>query len=344
MVKPTSQKISSLELGRVLAMAAILLLHSQVLLTYALVDETPWLGYIVNQVCRFAVPFFFLLSGYLIEPKLNLQPFTTLSRYSRPLVKIWLVWSLICLAMPFNLQVVAEQGYLAERTGYWDWLMQTPLNSLLEGGLVHLWFIPGLLCALLIIATLTHAHKTMLILPLASALYVYGVLAGSYQEVTELSAPFFTRNGPFFSLLMVALGYQIRKSDFSISSAQALLLAAVGMCIHFAEAYWLSRQGIAFNIHDFLFGTPIWVVGIFMFLLAKPNLGQDVPWLFQLSSAILGIYVAHLPVIILMNNLAGALELSAFKRDAVIVIGSAIATWLLVEAIDRSKLKRLLLR
>ncbi|MCV6069875.1 hypothetical protein OFP26_30320, partial [Escherichia coli] len=69
-------------------------------------------------------------------------------------MKIWLVWSVISLLMPFQWQVVAEAGYLAERQGYCEYLASAPLNSLLEGGLVHLWFIPALVIAVAIIACL----------------------------------------------------------------------------------------------------------------------------------------------------------------------------------------------
>jgi surface polysaccharide O-acyltransferase-like enzyme len=97
-----SNKIASLELGRLIAMFAIIFLHSQSL----------------NQLSRFAVPFFFLLSGFLIQPKLSRDPFTTLKNYSLPLIQVWLVWSVICLLMPFNWHAFLTNGYIAERIGY----------------------------------------------------------------------------------------------------------------------------------------------------------------------------------------------------------------------------------
>lgn len=344
MPQESAHKIASFELGRILAMLAIIVLHSQVILTYALVDEVPWVGYIVNQLCRFAVPLFFLISGYLIQPKLDSTPAFTFIRYSQPLVKIWLVWSVICLVMPFNLHVVATDGYLAERMGYWSWLMQAPLNTLMEGGLVHLWYIPGLLCALALMTLCIHKHKVTLILPMALLLYVYGVLAGSYQELTQLWTPFFTRNGPFFSLLMVTLGYWVRKNQFSLSLNKALVLSALGLAVHFFEAYWLMGFDIAFNTHDFLFGTPLWAFGLFMALLAVPNFGRRIPNLFSASALILGVYVAHLPVVILMNNVAGMMQLANMEKDLLVVIGTITLTIPLVWAINKSKLRSLLLR
>ena len=111
--KPSTH-IASLELGRVVAILAIIGLHCQMALSYALIDEVPWVGYTLNQAARFAVPLFFLISGYLIQPKLTRSPWETLTSYSKPLLKVWLAWSIISLLMPFNLGKVMEVGYLAE--------------------------------------------------------------------------------------------------------------------------------------------------------------------------------------------------------------------------------------
>lgn len=268
----TTKKIASLEFARIIAMFAIVGLHCQMALTYWRWDEVPWIGYIFNQLARFAVPLFFLISGYLIQPKLRTNPVETLKGYAKPLLKIWLVWSAICLLVPFRWQVVAEAGYLAERQGYWGYLMSNPINSLLEGGLVHLWFIPALIIAVAIIAFLVRIGMMQLLLPTAVLLYIYGVFAGSYVTLTDLPAPFFTRNGPFFCTLLVVLGYLARQHQWQWSRNNTIRLILIGMAIHFAEAYYLMDYEIAFNSHDFLFGTVIWSLGVFMWLLAIQTL------------------------------------------------------------------------
>lgn len=65
---PNHPKIASLELGRVIAMLAIIALHCQLFTTYWFLDDEPWVAYLFNQSTRFAVPLFFLISGYLIQP------------------------------------------------------------------------------------------------------------------------------------------------------------------------------------------------------------------------------------------------------------------------------------
>ena len=339
----TNKKIASLEFARIIAMLAIVGLHCQMALSYWLWDDVPWVGYILNQMSRFAVPLFFLISGYLIQPKLSTNPIGTVKRYSKPLIRIWVVWSVICLLVPFQWQTVSNAGYLAERQGYWGYLMQSPINSLLEGGLVHLWFLPALVMAVALIACLVRVKLSQLLLPIALLLYVYGVLAGSYSTLTELPSPFFTRNGPFFSTLLVVLGYLIREKQWLWSHNSALRMIILGIGLHFAEAYWLTQHNVVFNSHDCLFGTVIWSLGIFMWLLARPNFG-NMPWVLKWSPNILGIYVSHLLMIIVMMNVAGILGLQDLAKDAFIYSTTIIATLLLVKGIDASPLRKLLLR
>ncbi|MFA9382308.1 MAG: acyltransferase [Vibrio cyclitrophicus] len=338
-----AQRIASIELGRVIAILAVIGLHGQMALTYWQINEVPWIGYVLNQAARFAVPLFFLISGYLIQPKLTASPWTTFINYSKPLLKVWLVWSIICLVMPFNLAKVEELGYLGERQGYWGFLMNTPLNSFLEGGLVHLWFLPALMFAVLIIALMVEMKLDKLLLPTAILLYVYGVLAGSYTSLTDLSAPFFTRNGPFFSTLMVTLGFLIRQHQWKVSSTKALGFLAIGMFIHFAEAAWLTNFDVGFNMNDFLFGTTLWGVGVFMWLLANPNIG-NYAWVRSISNRMLGIYVSHLLVIIVLFNVCGILGITEIGKDITVFFGTFILSFMLVSGIEKTPLQRWLLR
>ncbi|MGL6260196.1 acyltransferase [Vibrio sp. WXL210] len=342
MSSPYPKKIASIELGRVIAIVAVILIHSQLMTSYPLIKDQAWLGDIINQLARFAVPFFFIASGYFLQPKLENNPLAVARQYSTPLMTIWLTWSLVYLLMPFNLATLVEQGWLAERHLYWQYLMQTPLNSLLEGGMVHLWFIPALVIGVGILALLVKFNAVKWAIPIALALYVYGVLAGSYQTLTAIPAPFFTRNGPFFATLLITVGFLIRANRIGVSSPIALSVMLIGMLGHFVEAWLLGTQGVDFRLHDFLFSTPVWSVGLFMLLLANPNWGDHrvIHWLSQRT---LGIYVSHLLMIIYMSNLSGLLTLSAPARDLLVLFGSIVLSVVITCMIERSPTRKLLL-
>jgi len=334
-------KIKSLEFGRTFAMLAIIALHC--LPTNIPHESEPWFMYLFNQSTRFAVPLFFLISGYLIQPKLSAAPWETFKRYSLPLFRIWVVWSVLSLLLPFNFQVVMQNGYLAERTGYWNYLAMNPLNSLLEGGLVHLWFIPALIIAIGILAALKSNNLIRWALPLSGALFIYGILAGSYANVTEFVAPFFTRNGPFFSTLFVAVGYFIRERNIRCGAKTAALVMILGMVIHFSEAYILHQYGQMFNYNDYLFGTSLWGVGLFLLLLAKPNWGSA-RWIQSFASSALGIYVAHLLVAIVIMNIVGILGLGTVSNYLTVYVLTTFLTLLLVKGLERTPQRKVLLR
>jgi surface polysaccharide O-acyltransferase-like enzyme len=184
---------------------------------------------------------------------------------------------------------------------------------------------------------------TKAILPLALALYLYGILAGSYAPLTELEAPIFTRNGPFFSTLLVAIGFMIRQNSWRLTSMQSIAMAALGMSIHFGEAAWLMGFDVAFNINDFLAGTALWGTGVFMWLLANPNMGDN-RWVRAISSRMLGIYVSHLLLIIVMFNICGILGITGLSKDILTYSMTIILSFGLVVAIEKSPLRSVLLR
>ncbi len=120
--------------------------------------------------------------------------------------------------------------------------------------------LPALMIAVAIMALLIRQQKTHCMLPIAIGLYLYGEFAGSSAVVTGMSAPIYTRNGPFSSTLFVVVGYLIRERHILWQSHSAMLLAMLGMAFHFVEAYGLHQHGQVFNTNDYLFGTALWAI------------------------------------------------------------------------------------
>ncbi|MFQ1878136.1 acyltransferase [Aeromonas veronii] len=146
-------RISSIECGRVLAILAVMTIHVSPFanpFNPALWggESWLWLSGTINRLCRFAVPLFFLCAGYFLQPRLSREaPLTVAWRYCRPLLQLWLVWSLVYLLVPFNPLDAVQQGYLASLRGQWQFQLGDPLNGWLVGGMVHLWFLPALIMA-----------------------------------------------------------------------------------------------------------------------------------------------------------------------------------------------------
>ncbi|MGL4504279.1 MAG: acyltransferase family protein, partial [Aeromonas sobria] len=210
-------RISSIECGRVLAILAVMTIHVSPFanpFNPALWggESWLWLSGTINQLCRFAVPLFFLCAGYFLQPRLSREaPLTVAWRYCRPLLLLWLVWSLVYLLVPFNPLDAVQQGYLASLRGQWQFQLAAPLNGWLVGGMIHLWFLPALIMAVTLLALCYRLGRPALALWLGLGLYLLALLGGSYAKPL-LGAEWLllTRNGPFFSLLFVALGALLR--------------------------------------------------------------------------------------------------------------------------------------
>ncbi len=338
-----TSRISSFESGRLLALVAIVTIHSQAFMTFPEINGQPWIGMLLNQLSRFAVPLFFLLAGYLIQPKLTQSPWVTWRSYALPLFKIWLIWSVLYLLIPFNLHTLIHQGYWVERTQYWGYLATTPLNSLFEGGLVHLWYVPALIIGTSILSAFATQQKSRYLLILAVALYAYGLMAGSYQPIFDASAPIFTRNGPFVSTLMLTLGFLIRQKNWHISRSSSALLMIFGLLGHLFEAQYLTTYGTQFFVHDFLISTPLWALGLFFLLISHPTWGEATQ-ASKYSPYVLGIYLCHLLVIIYLSNIAKLLDMPDLLKHIMIIPLTLLISFAIVKGIERSRLKSLLLR
>nr|WP_086939360.1 acyltransferase family protein [Thaumasiovibrio occultus] len=339
-----TKPIYSLQLARVIALLAVFVIHSQLLMHLESISNPPWLGLLVNQLSRFAVPVFFILAGYFFYPKLveaqrqKASYWPAVASYCMPLLKLWLVWSLLYLVLPINLQVLLTDGYIAERNGFFDYVVGGGINVLFEGSIVHLWFIPGLLSAIVIVAVL-HTHWRVLWLA-AILLYLFGLGAGSYSSITELQSEVFTRNGPFMSTLMVLLGMQLRRSK--LSSTTALTALVIGMIGHLGEANVLLKQDVPFNSHDFLILTPLWGFGIVAYLLTKPDWGNNKVVLYLAENS-LAIYLIHMLFIIHYFTLSAMIPQLGYAKEWLIIPLTFGASVLFVEAVKHSPVRGLIL-
>ncbi|BBR41538.1 hypothetical protein WP3W19E03_40630 [Aeromonas veronii] len=236
-------RISSIECGRVLAILAVMTIHVSPFanpFNPALWggESWLWLSGTINQLCRFAVPLFFLCAGYFLQPKLTREaPLTVAWRYCRPLLLLWLVWSLVYLLVPFNPLDAVQQGYLASLRGQWQFQLADPLNGWLVGGMIHLWFLPALIMAVTLLALCYRLGKPTLALWLGLGLYLLALLGGSYAKPL-LGAEWLllTRNGPFFSLLFVALGALLRQRQWQPDARTGWQLLLGGVALYGCEA------------------------------------------------------------------------------------------------------------
>jgi surface polysaccharide O-acyltransferase-like enzyme len=184
-------------------------------------------------------------------------------------------------------------------------LISDPITLLFQGGRGHLWFLLSLLIALGIITLFLKLNRAQWILPIAASLYFVGLIAGSYSATPfGIDISFNTRNGPFFSTLLVAFGWYLSSEKYKVKPVYALGLLTIGIIIYTLEAFALWKfYNVSPLRHDYLLGTLFFGLGLTTFVLSQPRLFEGNP-LTGWGRYTLGIYVLHLLVLDMLTPLA----------------------------------------
>ncbi|WP_304683422.1 acyltransferase family protein [Ileibacterium valens] len=169
-------------------------------------------------VCRLAVPFFFVSSGYFLFRKLNgtkKQNLNRLKKYLWRLISLYLVWTVIYI--PYTIWNYMSEGFsLISLAG---WIRDFFLN----GSYYHLWFLPALITGTLIVYLIGEKKRISKVVFISMILYFIGYLINVYAPIWQ-SLPyvsivygFFTktlvtaRDGFFFAPIFIALGANMAK-------------------------------------------------------------------------------------------------------------------------------------
>lgn len=232
----TDKSYNSIDLVKFICSLLIIVIHSQPLLEFS--DAA---NYIFNSsVCRLAVPFFFMSTGFLVFRKIdpcNMQRGILVS-FTKKILKLYLVWSIIYfLPSIYNLYTITPSISRC--------LIKFVRNTVFCASYVHLWYLPAVIIAVwLTYFSLKHFKKFKIVIPCALLLYVIGMLPLTYrkafgiffynpeiQRLLLLLKKLFvtTRNGIFFGFIFVAIGalFACKPIKIKFNKAVILLLASV---------------------------------------------------------------------------------------------------------------------
>ncbi len=228
------------------------------------------IGFLFNIVLtRAAVPFFFCASGFFLRMKLdraqNNKEFTRYAAvFAKRILMLYLVWTVIYLpCIIFWLRADGET------------ILSFLQKCIFDGSYLHLWYLPSVAFAGVIAAIIVKRLGTIKGLVVAGILYIVGLLDTSYfrlsqmfgmEKVIELYDDIFitTRNGLFFGLIFVLLGFLAYERKEKLNNSVILLvLSLAGLVV---EMYVLRGSGIARSYEGGLCTVP---VVYFLFQVAK---------------------------------------------------------------------------
>lgn len=294
------ERLQGVDALRVVAIVAVIVIH-----TNPFLDRTAPIGSmfdlatVLNQAARFAVPYFFILSGYFWAQKVNgelglIKP--TLAMGKRIAV-LFLAWTVIYM-LPTNLIDSFDYGLIGPfKQIYWNVgnIGVRPADMAWQGSKGHLWFLVGLLCSLGISALLLHLNQRRLLAVLAVSLYLIGLAGKAYSETPlGLHAVFGFRNGLFLSPIFFVTGYFLqRKKPVPAWFPAGLAIGGGGFALQLCES-WMLHKGWGMPLNqDYFIGTYFFGLGAAMIALSN---SRYLHWsgAAAIGPLVLGIYASHM--------------------------------------------------
>jgi Acyltransferase family len=243
-----------------------------------------------NGLFRLAVPVFLLINGFFFSSVLNKNKSRV---WFKRVIQLYLFW-MLCYS--------------------WYWF-EGSLESIpafvttLFFGYYHLWYIPGMIGAALILIPLKDM-KTPALLSIIIIMSLAGILIqylGSYGIVPRppenhfWNYEWFHRNFAFFGFPYFALGYLIKRTDLvnRISRNKALLSTVLGLALLMGESFFNYLQPGRSGGFDNYISVLILCPAIFLFFL-KLEIPSETRIVASISSAVYFIhifFIKSLPVI-----------------------------------------------
>jgi len=249
-------------------------------------------GWAMLVLCQTAVPFFFLLSGWMMGDKWarGRRTWSELSKSVNRLVLLYAPWFGFFLALDVIGGLPHGWSQVARR------FVGFPESRLDTRG-YHLWFLPSLILAQILCWSTLRFRRSILPALLAGAV-LYGICAWMDVVGRELPWGLGLSEGVDLSLFCVALGAWLghRATRRSLNLPTGILLAADPLL--FLEAFALDRTtGRNLAIPSFQIDRAVFPALLLAWLAARPNflgkgpIGRGLDFLGSHST---GIYLAHL--------------------------------------------------
>jgi surface polysaccharide O-acyltransferase-like enzyme len=295
-VASRESRIASVEAWRFVAIVFVVAIHASLPEAIARPSLEP--SYLINQVARFAVPFFFVVSGYFWGTRLARG--TSIADATLPTMRrllfLCVVWSAI-YALPWDFTVIPAVGVTGLVREAW-WTLRSeladPMRLLGQGTNSHLWFLIGLVFAMGISALMLRYAGLASLLVLGVGLYCFELLTKPYGGTAlGFMVDFNTRNGPFVGTLFFATGYALSRIGAKAGwFAPGVVLFVLGAALHVAEDALVRTRFGADGTQDFVIGTYPMGVGAALVALSGRSF-PGVAGLARLGRDTLGIYLIH---------------------------------------------------
>jgi len=324
-----ADRVYSIDAMRIIAMVFIVMIHTD---PFAGLSATGNMAtFVIKTTARFAVPFFFMTSGYLFALKATQRdPAAYVRSRAMSITSIYVFGLLLCaptfLAGRLARAVVDGRSLTTTATESLAEFVD-PVALLYYGTSVSeiLWFLPALLFSFLFVYFFIRFDKAAYVLPVALAFHIIGLLGSTYTMFVDV--PFEIRDALFFGFFYTSLGFTIRSRGWQPSADRSRLLgglvvafAVLQLVEYYVLGYLLRGEAFGVSVYAPSYGisTALLTIALFMFLLSRPKLGVDTP-LPSWGAYAVGIYVVHPAVFALIRAGRDVLEAMGYVISDLLV-------------------------
>jgi surface polysaccharide O-acyltransferase-like enzyme len=275
--------------------------------------------YILDNVSRFSVPFFFAASGYLFGLKVinNRKSVVYFNRYILKIVKIYVSWLIIYFCYDV-LRIFSSGGNdKQELFKYFEEL--TPVNLLYYGqgtSGYQLWFVISLAWSIAVIYLFFRLKKITLLLILSLCLNIVGLFGQSYAIFFEI--PLSTRDALFIGLFYTTVGFwfafaQPFQQSRKLAKKGSFYLFCFFSALQAFEGFWLEKV-LSAELGEYFLSTIFLTVFLFLFTFNNPQLGKGL-LITKIGGNALGIYAIHVLFIDFIDSLLNTLGLEHVSQN-----------------------------
>ena len=290
-------------------------------------------GFVLDELSRFAVPVFFILSAWFWKDGDLDRPWKLISKVALRVLPAFVLW--LCI-------ILAVDGLTSADKALRPLAPENIVNTLWTGGpAFHLWFLPALVVGTAIVSISAKWLGWTWTAVLAVLLYLTGTAIGGYAHLLHGHGyPFWVdRNGVFFAPVFLVAGVLLRRNADRLATIPlpALTLATlVFACLHLAEGYWIvGRYPMG---HDYTISTLFYGISVVLLGSRLPITGDI--WS-TLGRATFVAYLAHTLVlrVLVMNLHLGGNSLVLIAACFVVSLGIGVA-WQAVSEMVRGMGRR----
>jgi len=260
-------------------------------------------------LCRIAVPFFLMTTGYFVLGPYWRSGFSDSEKYRRFLKKIVLLYGgAILLYAPFV--------WYAKK--YPKTILDILKMLLFDGAFYHLWYFPALLLgSILVVGLLRHLSERQTFV-ITGILYLIGLFGDSYYGVVEklpivntiyqgiFYISSYTRNGIFYAPVFLLMGACLWQRKIKQPTGEGCIVALLVMLLESDITYRLELQR-----HSSMYlALPVVMYFLYPLLLKGTKKARK-----ELRSGTSFLYIIHPIAIILVRGAAKALGLTSLWVD-----------------------------